>query len=219
MGEILLFTGGARSGKSTMAEAAVKAAAERAASSQTDLRTAGGDGGKVLYIATAAVCDEEMAERVRKHREQRPADWETLEQFWNFDSLADVPSFQSADAVLLDCMGFMLNNIMYYSGIDWETLPLSDMQRVEQRMIDEIHHLMRAAREADKTLALVTNEVGMGLVPAERSSRYYRDILGRANRTVAQEADRVCFLVSGIPMWIKGDPTGGSGCHGKGDER
>ncbi len=144
-----------------------------------------------------------MAQRVKKHRAQRPADWETLEQFWNFDSLEQLPAFRQADAVLLDCMGFMLNNIMYYSDIDWETLPQQDIQRVEARMLAELQALISAARQGGKTLALVTNEVGMGLVPAERANRYYRDILGRANRMAAEAADRVCFMVSGIPLWVK----------------
>ena len=199
MSEILLFTGGARSGKSTMAETKVKEAAIAAAQRRGELSS----DGRVLYIATAAVCDEEMVERVKKHRAQRPASWATLEAFWNFDTIETRSDFQKADAVLLDCMGFMLNNIMYYSNIDWEHLPLSDMQRVEDRMIDELSALMGACRRCDKTLALVTNEVGMGLVPADRSSRYYRDILGRANRTAAEEADQVCFMVSGIPLWVK----------------
>ena len=195
----MLFTGGARSGKSTMAETAVRQAALEAAGMDPN----SDQPGKVLYIATAAVCDEEMEERVKKHRAQRPASWKTLEAFWNFDQISENPDFQEADAVLLDCMGFMLNNIMYYSNIDWENLPLSDMQRVEERMIQELTTLMAECRKADKTLVLVTNEVGMGLVPADRSSRYYRDILGRANRTAANEADKVCFMVSGLPMWVK----------------
>ena len=199
MSKIMLFTGGARSGKSTMAETAVRQAALEAEglSSDSDFP------GKVLYIATAAVCDEEMEERVKKHRAQRPASWATLEAFWNFDTIAENPEFQASNAILLDCMGFMLNNIMYYSNIDWENLPISDMQRVEERIIRELTTLMAECRKADKTLVLVTNEVGMGLVPEHRSSRYYRDILGRVNATVAREADRVCFMVSGIPMWVK----------------
>ena len=195
----MLFTGGARSGKSTMAEEAVRQLALEA----EGLGAGSDEPGKVLYIATADVCDEEMEERVKKHRAQRPATWATLEAFWEFDQIAENPDFQKSNAVLLDCMGFMLNNIMYYSGIDWDTLPVSDMQRVEERMIYELKALMAECRKADKDLVFVTNEVGMGLVPEHRSSRYYRDILGRANATVAREADQVCFMVSGLPMWVK----------------
>lgn len=187
MAEIILMTGGARSGKSLYGERFAK--------------ELGGD--QVLYIATAAICDEEMEERVKKHRAQRPAEWVTLEQFWEFDKLMEQQEFQDAEAVLIDCLGFMLNNIMYYCGIDWDRCAVEDMQRVEERMLAEVRSLIAVCREHGKSLIGVTNEVGMGLVPAERSNRYYRDILGRANRCYAELADKVVFMVSGIPMQIK----------------
>lgn len=187
MSEIILCTGGARSGKSTLAEKLAK--------------EAGGD--KVLYVATAAVCDAEMAERVKKHRAQRPSAWNTWEGFWNFAKLREEPAYAQCRAVLIDCLGFMLNNIMFHTISDWDVCETAEMQTVEQRMLEELSCLMAMAREDGKTLIAVTNEVGMGLVPAERSSRYYRDILGRANQTVAASADRVYFLVSGIPLEVK----------------
>lgn len=187
MSEITLLTGGARSGKSSFAERI----AEKT------------EGGKVLYIATAAVCDEEMADRVEKHRQRRPREWKTYEGFWNFNHLRNEFSFLESRTVLIDCLGFMLNNIMFHLISDWEACTLAEMNAVEERMIQELKTLIKMAREYKKNLIVVTNEVGMGLVPAERSSRYYRDILGRANRTVAEEADRVYFMVSGLPLTIK----------------
>lgn len=187
MSEIILLTGGARSGKSEMAE---RLAMERNRQG-------------VLYVATAAVCDDEMADRVRKHRERRPEEWRTLEQFWNFDQLPSNSDFVESGVLLLDCLGFMLNNIMYESGVDYQVCAIEEMEQVERRMCQELETLCRLIRETDKTLIAVTNEVGMGLVPPDRSSRYYRDILGRANRTVASQADQVYFLVSGIPMKVK----------------
>ncbi|MEA4986834.1 MAG: bifunctional adenosylcobinamide kinase/adenosylcobinamide-phosphate guanylyltransferase [Anaerovorax sp.] len=187
MAEVILMTGGARSGKSLYGECFAK--------------ELGKD--KVLYIATASVCDEEMQERVKKHRAQRPSEWVTLEQFWRFDKLAENQDFLNADAVLIDCLGFMLNNIMYYCDIDWDRCPPEDMERVEERMLFEVRSLIAVCRDHGKSLIGVTNEVGMGLVPAERSSRYYRDILGRANRCFAELADKVIFMVSGIPMQVK----------------
>ncbi len=191
MSEVILMTGGARSGKSLYAERFAKELGEN----------------KVLYIATAAVCDAEMEARVKKHRAQRPSEWPTLEQFWEFEKLEENQDFVKSEAVLIDCLGFMLNNIMYYSGIDWESCPAEDMQRVEERMLLEVKKLISACRKHGKSLIGVTNEVGMGLVPAERSSRYYRDILGRANRAFAEAADKVIFMVSGIPMQIKPQAT------------
>lgn len=187
MSEIVLFTGGARSGKSSMAE---KRAARR--------------GDAVFYIATAEIFDEEMEERVRKHRAQRPAQWRTWEGFWDFETLARDLDFVQCSTVLLDCMGYMLNNIMFRLVSDWESCSLEEMAAVEERMLLELKTLMGLCRSRGKDLILVTNEVGMGLVPAERSSRYYRDILGRANAAAAAEADRVCLMVSGLPLEIKG---------------
>lgn len=187
MSRIVLYTGGARSGKSSLAEDEAKELGKN----------------QVLYIATAAVCDEEMADRVKKHRARRPEEWATWEGFWNFRELEQSRDFVNCQAMLVDCLGFMLNNIMYRLVSDWENCRLEEMEAVEERMLREVDTLIRLAREREKSLIVVTNEVGMGLVPAERSSRYYRDILGRANRRVAEAADRVCFMVSGIPLVVK----------------
>lgn len=187
MSDIILMTGGARSGKSIYAEKFAK-----------DF-----GGSSVLYIATASICDDEMEERVRKHRLQRPASWKTLEQFWGFEDLDLKDEFVQSKVILVDCFGFMLNNIMYHCGIDWDTCPIPDMERVEARMLKELDDLISLCRKYRKCLIGVTNEVGMGLVPAERSSRYYRDILGNANKHFAEQADQVIFMVSGIPMQVK----------------
>lgn len=187
MSRIILCTGGARSGKSAMAEKLAKEA-----------------GGGVLYVATAAVCDEEMAERVRRHRAARPAEWNTWEGFCNFSSLREEEAYRSCATVLLDCIGFMLNNIMYNSISDWENISQSEAERVEEIMLSELSGLFAMARQDKKNLILVTNEVGMSLVPADRSSRLYRDILGRANQAAASEADQVYLMVSGLPVLIKG---------------
>lgn len=187
MSDIILMTGGARSGKSFHAEKFA--------------RDFGGN--SVLYIATATAFDEEMRDRVKKHQQQRPQVWGTLEQFWEFETLEQNEDFVAAKAILIDCLGFMLNNIMYYCEIDWDTCPIADMERVEARMLKEIDILISVCRKHKKSLIGVTNEVGLGLVPAERSSRYYRDILGRANQHFAKQADQVIFMVSGIPMQVK----------------
>lgn len=191
MSDIILCTGGARSGKSTLAERLAK-------------ETGGDD---VLYVATAAVCDEEMAERVKKHRAQRPRSWKTWEGFSDYARLENEACYRDCRTVLLDCMGFMLNNIMFHTVSDWDSCPLDEMQAVEDKMLAELRTLAAMVRRDGKNLILVTNEVGMGLVPADRSSRYYRDILGRANQLAASEADRVYFMVSGIPMTLKGTPV------------
>lgn len=188
MSEIILCTGGARSGKSTLAE-------------KLALETGGED---VLYVATAAVCDEEMEERVRKHRERRPKGWETQERFCRFAAMREHPDYKLCRTILLDCLGFMLNNLMFKMILDWDSISERDVRGVEECMLAELYTLTSMARQDGKNLILVTNEVGMGLVPADRSSRYYRDILGRANQAAASEANKVYFMVSGIPMLVKG---------------
>lgn len=185
--EVILVTGGARSGKSAYAEELA--------------RQLGGEG--VVYLATAAICDEEMEARVQKHRSMRPSSWKTIEAYQNFGTPNFLGALQGSDAILLDCMGFMLNNLMYDRLQDRPDPSVEEMDQIEQQMCNELTQLIHTVREAEIHLIVVTNEVGMGLVPADRTSRYYRDILGRANRLVAAEANRVFLLMAGISMQLK----------------
>ncbi len=183
---IVMVTGGARSGKSTFAEGKIQ-----------EYQT------KILYIATGVACDEEMEERIRKHREQRPKEWVTLEKFRDFQNLPEILSENGCKAVLLDCLGFMLNNLMFYKEINFEKKNPDIFEKIEGDMLLQIHDLCKGCRESNVPLVVVTNEVGMGLVPADEVSRYYRDILGRANRQMAELADEVYGVFSGIPIRLK----------------
>lgn len=184
---ITLVTGGARSGKSDYAETLTKELA----------------GDHAIYLATAAICDDEMAERVKLHQARRPAAWKTIERYQDFDSQEFADSIQGRKAMLLDCVGFLLNNLMYDRIRDREDYTHQDMEEVEALVERELQSLIHATKAAGVNLIVVTNEVGMGIVPADRMTRYYRDILGRANRLVAKEADAVYLLVAGIPLQIK----------------
>lgn len=184
---ITLVTGGARSGKSDFAETLTKELA----------------GESAVYLATAAICDEEMAERVKQHQARRPAAWKTIERYQGFDSREFAQSIQGSKALLLDCVGFLLNNLMYDKLQDREDYTHQEMEEIESRMEQELGNLIHATRAAGVNLVVVTNEVGMGIVPADRMTRYYRDILGRANRLVAKQAASVYLLVAGIPLQIK----------------
>ncbi|MDR0875249.1 MAG: bifunctional adenosylcobinamide kinase/adenosylcobinamide-phosphate guanylyltransferase [Clostridiales Family XIII bacterium] len=181
MSEIILVTGGARSGKSLYAEA---------------LAT-----NPTLYIATAQITDEEMEDRIRRHRERRPEGWITLESHRDF-----IMPDGDYETILLDDLGNLLMGVLFDEIPDADTCALSEFDRVEALVIDEIKTLAAFARAGGKRLILVTNEIGLGLVPAYRLGRYYRDILGRANRCAAELADRVVFLVSGIPLNLKAPP-------------
>jgi adenosylcobinamide kinase/adenosylcobinamide-phosphate guanylyltransferase len=192
MSEVILVTGGARSGKSLYAEALA-----------TDA---------TLYLATAQITDEEMADRIRRHKDRRPESWLTWERHRDFAQLASVPESADAewtpqadsyDTILMDDIGNLLMGVLFEEIPDADTCALEAFDRVEEIVVDELKTLIGFARARDKDLILVTNEIGLGLVPAYRLGRYYRDILGRANRRTAELADRVVFLVSGIPLTLK----------------
>jgi adenosylcobinamide kinase/adenosylcobinamide-phosphate guanylyltransferase len=190
--EIILVTGGARSGKSLYAEALAK-----------ESRSPGTRGSSgVLYLATAQITDEEMEDRIRRHRERRPEEWTTLESHRDF-----VMPVGDYSTILLDDIGNLLMGVLFDEIPDMDTCAFAEFDRVEDIVMDEIKTLSAFARAQDKRLILVTNEIGLGLVPAYRLGRYYRDILGRANRCAAELADQVAFLVSGIPLTLK--PPGG----------
>ena len=179
MSSITLITGGARSGKSSHA-----------------LRLAEETGKSVTFLATAQALDEEMSTRIQKHRSERPAHWKTLEI--PFDIASCVRQIQS-DVVILDCITLLITNLM--------------MQYVKEDLVEEkpfmvavqkeINELAGALREQERDWFIVSNEVGLGLVPPYQMGRVYRDALGSANQQLARMADRVIFMVSGIPMIVK----------------
>lgn len=185
MGRLIMVTGGARSGKSSFAEELARSCGDR-----------------VLYIATAVGMDEEMKERIRRHRLQRPAGWETLEAFRDFDAM--LPGMlKGHDAVLLDCITVMVSNIMLQKAMDWENLSIDDINEVEAEVDAQARNLLSIIREAEIPFILVTNELGMGVVPPYALGRAVRDIAGRVNQMLARAADEVHLCVSGIPVRIK----------------
>ena len=158
------------------------ARAGKSAFAQEWAQAAGGE--RVSFIATAQALDEEMRQRIQNHQAERLATWETLEV------PLEVPkALQSAMhlVVLLDCLTLWVSNLMF----------------AEREVLPEIENLLVVQAESDKTLLVVTNEVGMGIVPDNALARHYRDLLGAANRRIAGEADAVYLLVSGIPVKIK----------------
>jgi len=179
MSTINLILGGARSGKSSHA-----------------LRLAEETGKSVTFLATAQALDEEMSTRIQKHRSERPVHWESLEIPFGIASC--IEQIQS-DVVILDCITLLLTNLM--------------MQFVKENLVDEepfllavqkeINELAAALRENNRDWLIVSNEVGLGLVPPYQMGRVYRDALGWANQQLARIADNVIFMVSGIPMIVK----------------
>ncbi len=186
MGKLILVTGGARSGKSTFAEQKVKEF-----------------GGNILYVATAKQIDEEMKQRIAKHRAQRPSEWETYEGYRNLDmALSEI--IMDKSAVLLDCITIMVTNLMLDESYEWDNLSRDRVEEIELGILHQIERLISLAKMNNLPFVLVTNEVGLGVVPPSAMGRDFRDIAGRMNQLLAATADEVYFCVSGIPMKIKG---------------
>jgi len=191
MGKLILVLGGARSGKSTFAE---QLAAE-----------IGGD--QVLYVATAEAGDDEMRDRVKAHRMSRPSAWPTLEASLNLGR-AIRESAGDMQAILVDCWTMLIaNRLLAASGPVGD--PFGDPSAdpfdadIEAEILEEGEGLAACARAIQAQVIVVSNEVGMGLVPPYELGRAYRDLLGRANQQLARHADEVYLLVAGISMRIK----------------
>jgi adenosyl cobinamide kinase/adenosyl cobinamide phosphate guanylyltransferase len=138
----------------------------------------------VSFIATAEPLDEEMKERIRRHQQERPPGWETLE------APLEVPQALGQarhGVVLLDCL----------------TLWVSNLLLAGRAVEGEVERLLEVAGRSGKTLIAVSNEVGMGLVPENPLGRRYRDLLGAANQRLAQEAQEVYLLVAGLSLRLK----------------
>ena len=182
----ILILGGARSGKSSLAQNMAK-----------------GLGSRVLFVATGAPLDEEMRARIQEHKRNRPRDWLTLE------TGADVGDkimthVGDAEVVVIDCITLLVSNILLI-GEDGEEAGADqiDYASAEARVVNEVRSLIRCVDSARATFIVVSNEVGMGLVPPYPSGRLYRDLLGKANQLLAQRADDVYLMIAGIPWQLK----------------
>lgn len=173
---LTLILGGARSGKSRLAQQLALPAA------------------RVVYVATAqAGSDAEMAERIAQHRANRPAEWRTIEGPLG---LADavVEAAHEADAVLVDCLTVWLSNIFFEHR---DSAP----SQIEQIAYAELQRIADAARGCH--VILVSNEVGCGTVPQAALTRTFRDAQGRLNQWAAETADEVILTVAGLPLHLK----------------
>ena len=186
MKNLVLITGGARSGKSRFAEKIAKESE-----------------GKVVYIATAIPFDDQMKDRIKKHKTSRPREWVTIERYKDFKDLTINQVFLDSDLVLLDCITLMVSNLLMDSGLNFASCSMEKVGMLEKSIFEEIRDLLNLVELHDKKLILVSNEVGMGLVPPFRMGNIFRDISGRVNQHMAREAEEVYFMVSGIPMKVK----------------
>jgi adenosylcobinamide kinase/adenosylcobinamide-phosphate guanylyltransferase len=197
MAEIILVTGGSRSGKSTFAQ--------QLAESLSETR---------IYLATCPVIDGEMADRIEKHRRDRQdRRWQTIEEEIDLAGAlgqgvregqrkGEGEKQQEEGVILVDCLTLWINNLLYQAERRGASLSEEDIVAASQEVL-------QAARSCEGTVIFVSNEVGLGIVPDHFSGRLFRDLAGRCNQVFAREADAVVFMVSGIPMWIKGSAHDG----------
>lgn len=179
---LTLILGGARSGKSSCAE---QLAAQR--------------GERVAYVATAQAWDDEMALRITNHQAQRPAHWQTIEAPTQIGAVITAAEAAAGawDVVLVDCLTLLASNVIM-------TLPEPvATPAAEAALRAEVDALLTAYTASNASWILVSNEVGLGIVPAYPLGRVYRDALGRANQQLAAIADEVLFMVAGLPMRVK----------------
>lgn len=184
-GRMTLILGGARSGKSRRAE-----------------ELASEVGGDVLYVATAEAGDEEMRARIAEHRASRPDRWRTVEAPMEV-AAAIVSLGEAPDVIILDCVTLLANNLFGPEAVDDPAARRGGEAALER----ELAELLAAFEGMDSHWIVVSNEVGLGLVPANPLGRVYRDALGRANQRLAAAASEVLLMVAGVPVVVKSEAT------------
>lgn len=167
-----LIIGGARSGKSAHAQALAEAEARRR-------------GGTPVMIATAEALDDEMRERIARHRSERGPEWRTLEA--PLDLAGALTGLAAEDCAVVDCLTLWLSNLMF----------------AERELAQETDLMLEAAVRSAAEVIFVTNEVGMSIVPENALARQFRDEAGRMNRRVAERAGEVVVMFAGIPLRLK----------------
>lgn len=181
---VTLIIGGARSGKSSFAE-------------QYCLK----ESNKPAYIATAQIYDSEMASRVKKHQERRTDIWANYEEPYDVSSLLK-KIISAHDIILIDCLTLYITNLMLKDFKDEDDNQESFMESKEKIITEEVLKIINMIPK-DKELVIVSNEVGMGIVPENFLSRIFRDMSGRMNQIIGEKCDQVIITVAGIPIKIK----------------
>ena len=177
--ELILITGGARSGKSAFAE-------------RLAMR-----GKRVLFAATAEALDDDMARRIAAHRSSRPAEWDTLEEPRSLPEAIRRKAAGAAvpyDTIIVDCLTIWVSNLLLLHEGNADA---------EARILDAAKKLLDVHESSDATWIVVTNEVGLGVVPPSSLGRTYRDTMGRVNSLVASRADKVYLMAAGLALDLK----------------
>lgn len=183
-GKLIFVLGGARSGKSSIAEKITQTLGE-----------------KVLYLATAAVLDQEMEKRVDLHRKRRPDYWSTIEETHRISQVIK-ENGDLYEVIMVDCLTILVSNLLLDEGFP-DTDTVLNAPEKEHAILNEIKNLSMLAQEAKAHVVIVSNELGAGIVPANEMGRLYRDLVGWANQTVASYADEVYYTIAGLPVELK----------------
>ncbi|NLC50865.1 MAG: bifunctional adenosylcobinamide kinase/adenosylcobinamide-phosphate guanylyltransferase [Firmicutes bacterium] len=189
-GRFILVTGGVRSGKSTFAEDYAQKSKKR-----------------VVYIATATAKDQEMRRRIRSHRQQRPKHFITREEPFR-PHLVIEEEGEKGTFILLDCLTILTSNLLLrkIDNVLFEEPSVVISEQIENKTTDILAYLKKLAalmRSSPADILVVTNEVGMGIVPENPLGRLFSDLAGKGNQLLAAAADEVWLLVCGIPLRIK----------------
>jgi adenosylcobinamide kinase/adenosylcobinamide-phosphate guanylyltransferase len=179
--QLTLVLGGVRSGKSAFAEGLARESE-----------------GPVLYLATGQVTDDEMAERIRRHREARPGHWDTLEEPLDLSAALRpvLDGLNPPGIVLLDSLDVWVSNLL----LRHEGEPFAVVESVT---LESLRRMLDLCRDSTADFILVSSEVGLSLVPPTTLGRHFQDLLGLANQKVAAAATRVYLVVAGQPLAIK----------------
>lgn len=172
MKTITLLTGGVKSGKSAKA-----------------LELGAGYAAKA-FIATAEVFDDELEQRVARHKAERDQSFTTLEAPLDMARAMRAADRDGAPLIIIDCLTMWINNLLYHREIIDSDAP-------------EINDFLTTLPALSADVIIVTNETNLGFMPVHKSARLYGDILGRVNQKTAAIADRVIFMVSGLPLYLK----------------
>lgn len=183
MRELILITGGARSGKSDRSLEIAKKY------------------NKVLFVATAIAFDDSMKRRIELHKNQRPSDWGLLERYDGFIDFKE--EFTKYDLVIVDCLTIMITNIIFKQKINFDKITDKEYFNLELKIKKELKALLDSLENTNAII--VSNELGMGLVPDNYLSSVFRDIAGRANQMISKAATRAEFVVSGNVIITKGN--------------
>jgi adenosylcobinamide kinase/adenosylcobinamide-phosphate guanylyltransferase len=193
MSRIYLILGGARSGKSSYGEELAKS-----------MR------GKTAYLATSIITDKEMEKRVKLHRKKRPADWMTLEleeskpDNKQVDHIISKLKKSNIDNLLLDCATNLLFRLLDGYKLDkMEIIDNDTESRIEVEVLEFFSYLISKLKSTRMNIIIISNEIGLGVVPAFPLGRIFRDLMGIVNKEIASSADDVYFFIAGIKQRLK----------------